>query len=143
MKEFSFFAAGIPQPQGSARAFVNPRTGRAIVTTANPKMKPWREIIGAEARRVINTSGVDAVDVRIKFVMPRPKSSSPKRRPYPIVKPDIDKLTRACLDALTGIAYNDDSQVVKIEVQKVYALDGEQPGAHVDVALREPVRGLL
>lgn len=33
---------------------------------------------------------------------------------------DIDNLTKTILDALNGIAYYDDSQVVKIKVEKVY-----------------------
>ena len=36
------------------------------------------------------------------------------------VKPDIDKLTRAVLDALTHHAYDDDCQVVSLNVVKLY-----------------------
>lgn len=31
---------------------------------------------------------------------------------YPTIKPDLDKLDRAIFDALTGIVYRDDAQVV-------------------------------
>ena len=34
--------------------------------------------------------------------------------------PDLDKLVRAVLDALTGVCYKDDSQVVYIETEKVW-----------------------
>jgi len=40
--------------------------------------------------------------------------------PRHVGKPDIDKLCRAVLDALTGIAYADDSQVVALDASKVY-----------------------
>jgi Holliday junction resolvase RusA-like endonuclease len=38
----------------------------------------------------------------------------------PAHAPDIDKLLRAVMDALTGIAYADDSQVIEVMVSKVY-----------------------
>lgn len=35
--------------------------------------------------------------------------------------PTFDKLLRGLLDALTGIAYKDDSQVIDISAEKVYS----------------------
>lgn len=61
-----------------------------------------------------------AVEMMITFSFVRPKSVSPKKRPEMIVKPDLDKLTRAVLDALTHHAYDDDSQVVWLHVCKTY-----------------------
>jgi len=42
---------------------------------------------------------------------------------HPVVKPDVDKLARALLDALTGVAYGDDAQVVEMHVCKTYGDD--------------------
>lgn len=39
-------------------------------------------------------------------------------------KPDCDNIAKAVLDALNGIAYKDDSQVVKLIVDKRYAEKG-------------------
>jgi Holliday junction resolvase RusA-like endonuclease len=39
----------------------------------------------------------------------------------PCVRPDADKLGRALLDALTGMAYDDDGQVVALSIRKIYA----------------------
>ncbi|MCR4339570.1 MAG: RusA family crossover junction endodeoxyribonuclease [Gemmatimonadaceae bacterium] len=50
---------------------------------------------------------------------------------WPTTKPDADKLTRALLDALTGVAYVDDSQVVHLGIRKEWALTG--PGTRVEV----------
>ena len=61
-----------------------------------------------------------AVAIELVFSFVRPKSISAKKRPHMIVKPDIDKLTRAVLDALTHHAYDDDSQVVSLKVIKSY-----------------------
>ena len=35
-----------------------------------------------------------------------------------ISKPDIDNVCKGILDSLNGLAYNDDSQVIKLEVEK-------------------------
>ena len=50
------------------------------------------------------------------------------KRIYPFVRPDLDKLCRAVLDALTGIAYKDDQQVVSLFATKSY---GERAGVFI------------
>ena len=39
---------------------------------------------------------------------------------YPTVKPDTDNIAKSILDALNGIAYKDDKQVVTLSVKKRY-----------------------
>ena len=39
----------------------------------------------------------------------------------PTKKPDTDNIAKLCLDALNGIAYPDDSQIVELVVEKWYA----------------------
>lgn len=65
----------------------------------------------------------EPIDLKITFSFIRPKSVSAKSRPYHIVKPDLDKLTRAVLDGLTNVAYKDDSQVMRITASKIYSED--------------------
>lgn len=78
------------------------------------------------------------IEVAIRFRLPRPASVKIAKRPFPAVKPDVDKLLRNTLDALTqaGI-YRDDAQVVDLYVEKRYATDdpGGAPGAIVHVGL--------
>ena len=38
----------------------------------------------------------------------------------PTKKPDIDNIIKIVLDALNKMAFRDDSQVTKIEVEKIY-----------------------
>lgn len=40
---------------------------------------------------------------------------------YPLKKPDVDNVAKIILDALNGIAYRDDKQVVELIVKKSYA----------------------
>lgn len=66
--------------------------------------------------------------VCVTFRFDRPKSL-PKRVQAHLRKPDLDKLTRAVLDALTPVAWPDDAVVVSLVARKLYALPGELPGA--------------
>ena len=47
--------------------------------------------------------------------------------------PDVDKMSRAILDALTNVVYQDDCQVIKKTVNKRWAREGEEHGAHVTI----------
>ena len=67
------------------------------------------------------------VAVELHFVFKKPKSVT---RSLPWVKPDIDKLVRAVLDGLTGVAYEDDCQVVTLNASKHY---GENEGVWIGV----------
>ena len=40
---------------------------------------------------------------------------------FPTVKPDTDNIAKSILDSLNNIAYLDDKQVVKLEVEKYYS----------------------
>jgi Holliday junction resolvase RusA-like endonuclease len=85
-------------------------------------LRAWTDSIHVECRRA---RGPDRdrvmcgqVAVRLVFYLPRPKRM---RRPAPTVKPDLDKLARAVLDALSGVAYEDDAQVCHLVATKHYA----------------------
>jgi crossover junction endodeoxyribonuclease RusA len=130
---------GLAQPKGSTRAFVKKRRDGqmfAATTSDNPKLKDWQQRIATEAQRVragrFASAGVP-VAVAATFCLLRPASISAKKRPYPTVAPDVDKLTRALLDAMTGVLYADDAQVVSVQTYKVYADHGKPPGVNVKV----------
>jgi Holliday junction resolvase RusA-like endonuclease len=66
--------------------------------------------------------------------MPRPKSVSKALRAVPTVKPDLDKLTRAVMDAISLERYcqviKDDSLVTDLHAAKRYA-DHTKPGVSI------------
>lgn len=128
MTEYSFFVPGIPIPQGSAKAFVV--GGRAIITGANAKTKPWRAEV-AQAGMALRPDGFTdgAVKIDLTFHMRRPLHL-PKKYNRPTAKPDLDKLIRAILDGLTGVLWVDDSQVVEIVARKYYDLP---TGVHITI----------
>ena len=57
------------------------------------------------------------VSVTIDFAKPLPKSVKVPR-PWTL-KPDLDNLAKSVLDALNGVAYVDDAQIVKLTVRKL------------------------
>lgn len=66
--------------------------------------------------------------VAIIFSMPIPQSYSKKRREWILKgfeqhtkRPDADNLGKAVIDALNGVAWADDSQIVQLTLRKEYA----------------------
>lgn len=146
MAGFSFFVSGTPRPGGSKNAFAIRKggipTGRVTVTDASGKNgKAWRQAVALAARQAYQGPPLTGpVRLTVRFAMPRPQSHyrsgrfSTQLKPgvprWHTAKPDSLKLTRALEDALTGIAWVDDAQIVNEEVQKYY---DREPGAWVSV----------
>lgn len=131
-----FRVYGIPRPKGSTRSFAHPKTGKVVTLHDNTQTKPWQSIVAAGARGACGYAGVwdGPVGVHFTAYLPRPRSVSVRKRPLPIVKPDLDKLERALLDALTGIIYHDDAQVCSSTSSKQYATSCEAVGVVVIVS---------
>lgn len=71
--------------------------------------------------------------MQVVFYLERPSSISKRKRPSPIVPPDLDKLCRGVADALSDAGvWGDDSQVVKLIAFKHYA-DDRDTGAFVQI----------
>lgn len=141
--DLSFDVRGLPVPQGSVRAFV--RGGRAVVAAVRQPLAHWRGAVATEARAAMTDTTPIAVPVVVHlwFRMPRPASHylpANAKRPTPQLRltapeyaqttPDLDKLVRACLDAMTAVVWRDDAQVVRLVAQKRY---DETPGVAISV----------
>ena len=116
----TFFAEGDPVPQGSMSVF----RGRAVHSNS-AKLKQWRNLIHEAAKEAGLTPQLEPANVDLTFYLARPRSV---KREEPTVKPDLDKLVRAVLDALTGVGYNDDAQVTRLVARKTY---GSKPGVFI------------
>lgn len=129
-----FWVPGVPVPQGDLTAT---RQGKLYYKN-HKELDPWRYDIAWRARKAMRQSKTRVHDgpvtVDVSYVMHRPKAT-PKTRATPaaIKKPDLDKLQRSVLDAMTGHVYVDDSQVVEIRARKRMAELGETCGAVIVV----------
>lgn len=70
-----------------------------------------------------NTTELDKVGKEMKDGLVRPTK-----------KPDTDNIAKICLDSLNGIAYPDDSQIVRLVVDKYYA---EEPKVIIEIYSKE------
>ena len=66
--------------------------------------------------------------MQISIYTEPPKSISKKKREellkgYPMKKPDLDNVAKIILDALNGIAWKDDTQVVGLRVNRMWATE--------------------
>ncbi len=119
-----FTVLGKAAPAGSKRAFVV--NGRAVVTDANKNSRPWKALVAAAGYdAILAFNGGVPLDgplaVSITEYRVRPKghfrvngelSAEGLRRPYPTSAPDTGKISRGIHDALTGVVYRDDAQIV-------------------------------
>lgn len=115
----SFIVPGPPACKGSVVSFPDKR-GVIRTKTDNKRLKSWAKNVAwcaktAGVQFIPKGSGV-YICVAFEFAPPARRT-----RALPCVRPDIDKLQRALLDALTGIAYEDDGQVVDVHAWKSYA----------------------
>ena len=116
---------GTPRPKGSKDAL-----GRE----SSKYVKSYMELIRISARESMEQLiEKEPVALLINFYFKRPKSHfgrrlgqepklirhGKKRAPfYHMQKPDVDKLQRSVLDALTGEVFKDDSQVIAVKAFK-------------------------
>ena len=73
-----------------------------------------------------------ACGIRLKFFV-NPSGKQWAGGKFPTKSPDLDKLVRAAVDALTGIVYVDDVQPVEIVASKVFAPSIDKAGCEVEV----------
>lgn len=107
---------GEPVAQGRPKAF---RRGNHIGMYDPKKSSTWKDSIKMQAiaQKAQMLSG--ALYMQTTFYLARPKSL-PKKVVYHVKKPDVSNLIKAVEDALKGICYHDDSQIVKSVIQKEY-----------------------
>jgi len=137
---FTFTVLGTPAPQGSKR-----HIGRGIMVESSKKVKPWRQDVkyAAIAQKPDEWDMALPVHLSVVFRFPRPKShfnksglrtSAPKACTS-ASHGDIEKLVRSTNDAMTGILFDDDRQVVSLNASKRYCEAGEPAGAIITLAL--------
>src|SRR5690606_13365191 len=131
-----FFVPGDPAPQGPKRYL-----GDGRIVESSKQDAEWRADVRHVADAVLQPRHealwAAPVYVQLDFYLSRPKSHYGTGRNAQKIKesapkwpgrPDVDKLARAVLDALTGLVIADDSTVVELQASKSY---GRRPGVAV------------
>lgn len=120
-----------PQGKARARTFYNKRMGKMQSVTPE-KTKSYEDLIRWSYKAAGGQYfGEKTLSVDIMAYYAIPKSFSKKKREeaendyiYPTTKPDCDNIAKVVLDALNGVAYYDDKQVVCLSVNKFYGASG-------------------
>jgi Holliday junction resolvase RusA-like endonuclease len=143
LKAHEFVVYGEAQPAGSKRAFMRPGAKFPVVVDANPKAGEWKQFVQlAVGQQWDSRPPLEGpLFLAVYFYRPRPaghygsgrnadkiKDSAPIA---PITRPDTTKLLRGVEDALTGIIWKDDAQVVAQVAVKLYG------PAHVVIRIEE------
>jgi Holliday junction resolvase RusA-like endonuclease len=144
MSGVAFTVYGKPQPAGSKRGFPIKRggeyTGKVAVVDDAKGSRAWKQEVASVAVKAMSGTLDDLPFVilngplmlEVTFYLARPKSHYRTGKhaellreaapAYPTTRPDATKLVRAVEDAMTGIVWNDDAQVVTQVVHKRYGI---------------------
>lgn len=155
MQPITFTVFGRPQQRGSKRAVLIPKrgggwatkNGRPIVAARdmNEKSKDWMHAVTAVAMECYRGELLRGpVCLEVTFFFTRPKSHFGTGRNANVLKdsaplwhaqaPDLDKLQRSVLDALTNVLWADDRQVADVRARKFWTNDA----ARADIVVTLP-----
>ena len=117
MKEL--FIKTVPIPKGRPRFY----GGHAVTPE---KTRKYEKLIRDSWTHGIIDS--EHIYVDMLFKMPIPQSYSKKKQAALVdaphaKKPDLDNLVKAVLDALNGVAFEDDSRICSISAVKLYGTE--------------------
>lgn len=131
----TFTVDGDPVPKGRPRFA---RRGHFVQTYTDSKTLEYETHVAMRARQAIGASeplkGALSVFLYLRYAVPA--SYSKKRKEACLAglefpkRIDIDNVYKSITDAMNGIVYLDDSQIVEAHIKKVYA---EDAGANVMV----------
>ena len=132
-----FTIPGVPVPQGRPRAGKN----RGKIVMYDPKeSKDYKKYVALIAKQYAPKKPFEeALRVEMRIYRQTPKSTTKKDRALyidgikrPIVKADTSNYVKGIEDALNGIIYKDDSQIVDLYASKYYSDD-----PRVEISIQE------
>ncbi|MFX3617961.1 MAG: RusA family crossover junction endodeoxyribonuclease [Sporolactobacillus sp.] len=133
MIEFTIY--GEPIGQGRPRFTTIAGHARAYDPPDSREYKKYVKMMAVQNRPHMPIEG--PVSLKLLIYRPLLKSMSKKKKAAavagtlrPTKKPDVDNVAKGVMDAMTGIIWQDDKQVVKLDVEKFYS---QQPRVEVRV----------
>lgn len=125
----SFRVDGVPVAKGRPKFR---SLGKFVSTYTPKKTKEYEEIVAFKARQAMGETEPLETPIRafLHFYLPVPASYSKKRTQAcldgsekHIKKPDLDNMAKSVLDAMNGICYLDDGQIVDLHIHKKYGAE--------------------
>lgn len=114
--QFTFEYGGPVRGQGRPRFA---RVGRCVRTYERLADMRYKQALRREyIEQGGQHLGTGPVSVKIVAMRALPETLAKKGVEVDIHKPDVDNIAKAVLDALTGVAYDDDKQVTRLVVEK-------------------------
>ena len=130
MNEIHIVVPGEPVGKGRPRAFQTRGARRTIKMHTPEKTRAYEDAVALAGKLAMQGREPlgGPVAMRLDIFMPIPASWSKAKREaallssvMPISKPDASNVLKAVEDALNGIAYIDDSQIIDVWVRKRYS----------------------
>lgn len=122
-----------PTAKGRPRAFALPGRGTRLYTPDTTLAAERAIALLVKAQQPPPVPSEPLV-VSMIFAVQRPKRPRPGFA-FPVGRPDVDNYAKLVMDALNGILWADDAQIVLLSAAKVYA---ERPFIEIEVrSLRE------
>lgn len=113
--------------RGKDRPRMNTKTGNIHTTSKTRGYEAWiRESYRSDYQDVMHIGAITAT-IEAYYGIPKSIKNKIRREQMkmglisPTIKPDLDNVAKVCLDALNGLAYEDDKQVTTLIVKKFYA----------------------
>ena len=144
MMQIHFQVEGDPKGKGRPRFS---RVGNFTKVYTDKQTLTYEAMIATFAKQAMGGSEPlkTPVSVFLHVRLPIPQSYSKKRREaclngleMPCKKPDIDNIAKTYLDAMNGVIFVDDTQVIDLHVKKLYSAV-----AGVDVMVMEAQAGAV
>jgi Holliday junction resolvase RusA-like endonuclease len=118
------------QPVGKGRPRASSRGGFVRMYT-DAKTLSYEQLIAKQARYAMGHLEVLAtpISMRIVALYSIPASWSKRKKQLALSgdlipgKPDLDNVAKAVLDALNGVVYQDDKQVIRLVIEKSYSFE--------------------
>lgn len=123
----AFVVYGVAAPAGS-KTIAHAKGGRAFVRDASKRSAPWKRLVAQEAGKAMDGAALleGPLSLHVSVIVVRPKSHygvrglRPSAPSAPTTRPDLTKYLRGIEDALTGIVWRDDAQVITQTAEKRY-----------------------
>ena len=122
-----FSVEGVPVGKGRPKFA---RRGNFVTAYTPAKTKTYEQQVADAARVAMGAKlrTMEPVQLNMDIFVPIPKSWSKIKRAralngveYPTTKPDIDNVAKAVFDAMNGIVFQDDKQIINHCITKRYS----------------------